>query len=221
MPVLVSDSAAAGRVCEKTAFAPEIMNSEFSRFDELVSRYLDAELTQGEAAELVSLLGDPTLAKRFLQTTRLNSEIAGLLAAPVPDAAMADLVRSDIEETVARERVGGGAHLNIVEPAQPSRPQPPRRKLTWQRLAWAAVFILFAGFAVVLLIGRERLGGAPRIVSVQGEVRLIGSAGEHALTLSDRWRSDEHLKTVGSNRAANRHPPNAKRSRGILLAALC
>ena len=54
--------------------------AELSRFDELVSRYLDAALADTDATELVALLAEPPLATRFLETTRLNSEIAGLLA---------------------------------------------------------------------------------------------------------------------------------------------
>jgi len=177
------------------------MNSEFSRFDELISRYLDAELPQPEGAELVALLGDPPLAKRFLETTQLNSEIAGLLAAPVPDAAMVELVRADIEKSLARERVTDGEHLHLLKAAQPSRPAWRRRKLVWQRLAWAAVFVMFAG-AAVLFVNRTQMGEAPRIASVQGEVRLVTSGGERALTVGEQWRPNEELKTVGSNSAA-------------------
>jgi hypothetical protein len=46
---------------------------EFSRFDELVSRYLDDELAPAHAAELIALLSEPPLAARFLEMVRLNS----------------------------------------------------------------------------------------------------------------------------------------------------
>ena len=52
--------------------------AELARFDELVSCYLDAALADADATELVALLGEPPLAERFLETTRLNSEIAAL-----------------------------------------------------------------------------------------------------------------------------------------------
>src|SRR5206468_7903913 len=80
--VPLSHSATAGRLCEETTFSGERMSAaEFSRFDDLVSRYLDDQLMAADAAELLALLAEPALAARFLETSRLNSEIAGLLAA--------------------------------------------------------------------------------------------------------------------------------------------
>ena len=75
--------------------------ADLSHFDDLVSRYLDDALSESDAAELVTLLAEPPLAVRFLEMTRLNSEISGLLAAPVPHAAMVELVRADIERHIA------------------------------------------------------------------------------------------------------------------------
>jgi len=111
----VSDSAAAGGLRDETTFSRNAMSAaDFSRFDELVSRYVDDALTADDAAELVALLAEPPLAARFLEMTRLNSEIAGLLAAPVPDTAMVEFVRTDIERILACEPAAGGvrfAHL--------------------------------------------------------------------------------------------------------------
>lgn len=59
--------------------------AELSRLDELVSRYLDDALVDSDAVELVAWLAEPKAAARFLEMTRFNSELAGLLAAPVPD----------------------------------------------------------------------------------------------------------------------------------------
>src|SRR5688572_30126426 len=90
--VPVSGSTAAGRLREETTLPRNTMSAaELSRFDELVSCYLDAALSDADATELVALLAEPPLAARFLETTRLNSQMAGLLAAPVPDAAMVEL----------------------------------------------------------------------------------------------------------------------------------
>ena len=77
--------------------------TELSRFDELVSRYLDDELAPAHAGELLALLSEPSMAARFLEMVRLNSEIGGLLAAPVPDAAMVELVRTDLNKSLAGE----------------------------------------------------------------------------------------------------------------------
>src|SRR5712691_10838481 len=137
---------------------------ELTRFDELVSRYIDDALTDNDAAELLALLAEPPLAARFLEMTRLNSEIAGLLAAPVPDAAMVELVRTDIERILAGEPAAGGARLRILDRAQPHALTPPiasapdpatrRSKPVLQMLAWAAVFFVFVGLLAVFLINR-------------------------------------------------------------------
>src|SRR5206468_10164023 len=152
--VPLSHSAAAGRLCEETTFSGERMSAaEFSRFDDLVSRYLDDQLMAADAAELLALLAEPALAARFLETSRLNSEIAGLLAAPVPDAAMVELVRADIEKSLASADSPAGARLRIGERTRPIvatpptvvplHPMAPRRKPALRALAWAAVFLVF------------------------------------------------------------------------------
>ncbi len=186
--------------------------AELERFDELVSRYIDDALTDNDAAELVELLAEPPLAARFLEMTRLNSEIAGLLAAPVPEAAMVALVRTDIERIPPREPAAGGVRLRVLDQGQPSpsappkvwvpRPVPRRRKPVLRVLAWAAVFFVFAGLSAVFLINRTRPAAAPTVASVEGEVRLVGLAGERVLTPSQSWQRDEKLMTVGPNSAA-------------------
>ena len=186
--------------------------TELTRFEELVSRYLDDELTDAAAAELVALLADPPLAARFLETTRLNSDIAGLLAAPVPDAAMLELVRTDIERILAGEPAAGGVRLRVLEEVQSHgsgppkvsapRPVPRPRKPVLRALAWAAVFFVFAGLSAVFLIQRTRPADAPAIVAVEGEVRVIGLAGERALTPGQSWQREERLMTVGPNSTA-------------------
>lgn len=186
--------------------------TDLPRFDELVSRYLDAALTDTDATELLALLGESPLAARFLETTRLNSEIAGLLAAPVPDAAMVKLVRADIEKTLAATQPTGGGRLRIVERTQPlaateptilpQHSMTPRRKSAWRALAWAAVFLVFAGLAAVFLFNDTQRAEAPAIASVQGEVRLFGPKGERVLKPGQSWSRGETLKTVGANSTA-------------------
>ena len=186
--------------------------TDLSRFDELVSRYLDSALTDTDATELLALLGEPPLAARFLETTRLNSEIAGLLAAPAPDAAMVELVQADIEKALAATQPPGGARLHIAEqtPARAathptisaSRPMTPRRKPVLRALAWAAVFLLFAGLAAVFLFKSTRRAEAPAITSIQGDVRLFGPKGERGLKSGQSWERGETLKTVGANSTA-------------------
>lgn len=186
--------------------------TDLSRFDELVSCYLDAVLSDADATELVALLAEPPLAARFLETTRLNSQMAGLLAAPVPDAAMVELVRADIEKTLAATQPTGGVRLRIVERTQPlaaaeptispQRSMTPRRKSARRALAWAAVFLVFAGLAAIFLFNSTRRAEAPAIASVQGEVRLLGPNGERWLKPGQSWERGETLKTVGANSTA-------------------
>jgi len=188
-------------------------DAELSRLDELVSRHLDNALADGDAAELLALLAEPALAARFLETTRLNSEIAGLLAAPVPDGAMVELVRADIENYLSAAQLACGLRLKVAEQTHtiPSPPPPPvrdlrplqrRRVLVLRTLAWAAVLLVFAGLAAVFLFNGARRAEAPAVVSVQGELRLLGPKGERVLKPGQSWERGETLKTVGANSTA-------------------
>ena len=162
--------------------------AELSRFDELVSCYLDAALSDTDATELVALLAEPPLAARFLEMTRPNSEIAGVLAAPVPDEAMVELVRTDIANHLSNSEPLYGLRLKIVERTDTTRSSPPtihtprppsrRRAPVLRALAWAAVFLVFASLAAVWFVYSGRPADAPFVASMKGQVRLIGSAGE-------------------------------------------
>ena len=164
--------------------------AELSRFDELVSCYLDAALSDTDATELLALLAEPPLAARFLELTRLNSEIAGVLAAPVPDEAMVEMVCADIANFVT-------AAPQAVVPVRPRRTPA---------LAWAAVFLVLAGVAVVWFVNRERPAFAPTvassITSSRGDVRVTGANGEHALKTGAPWQRGETLKIVGPKSTA-------------------
>ena len=185
--------------------------AELSRFDELVSRYLDAELTDTDATELFALLAEPPLAARFLEMTRLNSEIAGVLAAPVPDEAMVELVRTDIAKHLSGSEPVPGLRLKVVErtdttrssPPTVSAPRPPsrRRAPVLRALAWAAIFLVFASLAAVWFVNRGGTADAVSVASVQGEVRLMGKTGERQLKPGQAWQHGETLKTVGPKSA--------------------
>lgn len=186
--------------------------TNLSRFEELVSRYLDEGLTNTDAAELVASLAEPALAVRFLEMTRFNSEIAGLLSAPVPDAAMVELVRADIEKgltaaqpsTGVRLRIAERRHSRTVTPSavSVSRLMTPRRKPALRAWAWAAGFLVFAGLAAVFLFDSTRRAEAPALASVEGEVRVLGPAGERVLKPGESWQRGETLKTVGAKSTA-------------------
>lgn len=183
---------------------------ELSRFDELVSRYLDGEVAEAEAAELLALLAEPPLAALFLEIARLNSEIAGILAAPVPDEAMVELVRTDIEKSMANLPLAERApQLRIVERAEAAQSTQTelsasssvlrRHWLARSGLKWAAAFVVLAGIAAIMLLRPANFGNVPVIASAQGEVRLVGPEGERVPTPGDAWQENERLKTVGPN----------------------
>jgi len=194
---------------------------ELSRFNELVSRYLDDELIDADAKELVALLAQPSLAVRFLEMTRLNSEIAGLLAAPVPDAAMVELVRADIEKHLNDAPRARELRLKIVERSHPAVSPPPAaheprrvpsRKMPSQRvLAWAAVFLVFVGLASGWLAYRGRTADLPSVASLRGEVRLVGKTRERVLKGGETWARGENLKTIGAGSAVTVKFPDGSR----------
>lgn len=182
--------------------------ADSTRFDALLSRHLDEALTDGETAELLDLLADGSLAARFLEMYRLNSEIAGLLAAPVPDAAMVELVRADIGISKAATQLPDRAPLTGTErtvSAGQSRRVPSRiqKPPVWS-LAWAALFLVL-GAGVVWFVNRDQPAAPPAgpfLASLQGEVRLMGPGGERVLTTGELWPRGETLKTVGPHSAA-------------------
>src|SRR5258708_38196002 len=91
--------------------------------------------------------------------TRMNSEIAGLLAAPVPDAAMVELVRADLQDGITGNAGGGRMpHLRAVEPTArgsiraviaASHPLLRQNKSMWRRCAWGAGFVFNCGLAAM------------------------------------------------------------------------
>lgn len=182
---------------------------ELSRFDELVSRYLDAELAETDAAELVALLALPSLASRFLDMTRLNSEIAGLVASPVPNEAMVQLVQADLDENrFDSEQFVSGVRLRMAErtgmDASPqtavfeSRPKVRQVKTQPWTVAWAAVFLALAALSGIYFSGILRSPIKMNVAAVQGEVYLIDDSGQTRLMGPRAFGKTGKLKTVGS-----------------------
>jgi ferric-dicitrate binding protein FerR (iron transport regulator) len=184
---------------EETPFSENPMSSgELSRFDQLVSRYIDEELTPAEGTELVALLGDPPLARRFLEMTRVNSEIAGVVAAPVPDAAMVELVRGDIEKGLARESESALEPPPARPGATAFRPVIRTKRPLWPKLAWAAVFVVVAALATILIVKQSGRRATPQVASLEGDVVLVGPAGERVANAGEPWRLGEELRTMGA-----------------------
>jgi len=191
------------------------------RFDDLLSRHLDEALEASEQAALCAWLMLPEYSARFLEMTKLNAEIAGLLAAPVPDEVMAGLVLSDIKNGEA----------GVVHPMPASvTARLPRRvsKAPWSgALKWAAVFVaLLAGAAVYfsgiwrtlphrgVVAGKEEGNSKnptplpveeklPEVAAVQGEVYFIDASGQAQLTGKQPLNKTGKLKTVGKESRAS------------------
>ncbi len=180
--------------------------SNLSHFDELVSRYLDDTLTDADTAELVALLVEPALAARFLHMTRLNSEFACLLAAPVPDAAMVELVRTDIQKHLDSQPAVGEPLLHLVERARHSEGEPrpvlPRRKPAFTALAWAAAFLVLAALAGVYFFEKRWSAAKMDVATVEGEVYFTDSSGQSRLTGKGPLNKAGQLKTVGHDSRA-------------------
>ncbi len=110
------------------------------RFDDLVSRSMDDRLASDEETELAALLEDPERARAYAEVLRIDREVSGLLAAPVPDEVMVELVEREIAPARRPRR--------RFRPARPSRPGP-----------WALAAAAFAAAALAAVAFRWE--GAP------------------------------------------------------------
>ncbi|HYG76703.1 MAG TPA: FecR domain-containing protein [Planctomycetota bacterium] len=70
--------------------------TENIRFEELVSSYLDSRLSEAQEYELLQILESPAYGRAFLEMTRIDGEIKGLLSLPVADDVMANVVAKEI-----------------------------------------------------------------------------------------------------------------------------
>jgi len=178
-----------------------------ARFDELLSRYLDASMGDAEEHELLQLLSDEALAARFYEATKLNTEIAGILAGSVPDEIMVRLVRSQVAPRSAAA-TGGQPRPRKSSPqiGANAAPMVERRSLAWLALgASIAVLLAFSAYyfrpaplgpAAVRVPLSHRTSRAA-ISSVQGEVYLTGGAARVSLAAGQALRSGGTIETVG------------------------
>jgi hypothetical protein len=178
-------------------------DQDLTRFDDLLSRYLDASLGDADEHEFATLLADEALAARFHEATQLDVEIAGVLAGSVPDEVMIRLVWSDViqadqtspDEPTRKPVTGFPALVNVWE----------KRRRTPVLLAWAAMVVGLVGAALYLL----SQASAPRVVdapaktagatasSVRGEVYLVRSTGREPLAGGLSLSDGGTIQTVG------------------------
>lgn len=181
---------------------------ELARFDELLSRYLDASLGDADELEFLGLLADETLAARFHEATQLDVEIAGLLAGSVPDEVMIRLVWSDLIQV---DQAAPEAPARKLETAFPALAK------AWEKRGWTPVLLALAALVVVLVgvaLYLRPHAPAPRAVaasqsidratatSVRGEVYLLRSAGRERLTTGRPLGDGVTVETVGDRSRA-------------------
>lgn len=185
-----------------------MMNEGTTRFDELVSRYLDGDLSEQERTVLLQALTEREYAERFLEITKLNAEVAGLLSAPVPDSVMVELVMSDLRKEAQHAEQPLRLQMKPSEPSQSIRPVDFRTSTTPMRsrprfgvLKWAAVFVGLLAVASICYVSFWRSSDAVNVTRIEGEVRFIGAASERQLQSSGAIGTGT-LKTIGPSSAA-------------------
>jgi hypothetical protein len=143
------------------------------RFTELLSGYLDGELTSAEEAELLGFLEDALCAAQFLEMTRVDRELVGLLATPIADDAMAALVRRDLDQPPDDAAAAGPAPVPALFSAAEARASRRARVFRYVagrrwRFGLAAAILLAVGWLLSSLIG-----GRPQAFASLTEVRGI------------------------------------------------
>jgi len=131
--------------------------SEDLRFEELVSNYLDAALSPEQEYELLQMIESPAYARAFMDLVRINSEITGIVSAPVADDKMAELVHREITRGPGRQSNVFHSIMDAIrrEPAGKSSTTESVRStplITKPTFPWAIVISLGAHAALIALI---------------------------------------------------------------------
>lgn len=180
---------------------------ETNRFDELVSRYLDGQLEQAERDELLQWLAAPDWSERFLELTKVNAEIGGLLSAPVPDAVMVQLVMSDLRKSVTN--VEEPLRLRL-QPSEPGRSTAPikfvsaapslkrRPEFQFSAMKWAAVFVALIAVAAIFFVSFWRSSDSVKVTRTEGEVYFVGADSQKRVQANTTLAVGK-VKTVGAS----------------------
>lgn len=122
------------------------------RFETLLPRALDSALDGAEEIEFVRLLDDPRHAERFAELTRLDRELAGLVAAPVADDTLERLVYRDLDR--GPERGHTTRILAVMDRVRTRRVTRRQRRSSQpgQSFWWAAA-ALFAAALLIAVLG--------------------------------------------------------------------
>jgi len=193
-----------------------------TRFEDLLSRYLDERVDQREENELAQALSDDHLAARFLEMTTLNAEIAGLMAQSIPDAVMIGLVMQDVrgEPKPISSYLGPESEVDNFPPVAVAIARHSRAGHYVKRTLAIAACLSFLALAVYWFTGAFAGGRgsfppgprpeavhrastpASRVASVRGKVAFIDSTGEVTLDKAQSLKGSGKLQTVGSESRA-------------------
>jgi hypothetical protein len=198
-------------------------------FEELCSKYMDDVLSHEEEAELLGYLQQPENEERFLELTRLNDEIVGLLSAPVPDETMSELVLNEIKVVHGRTtRVCEAIIETIVNEAPRgvstrSRPRHTPIQMTLSSPAGALTLSICLHAAMVILILGLRFGvpaqnhssrevvianpemnarTVAQLQAVTGSVFKNSEEGRVQLNAGAAVQAGQNFETVGSKSTA-------------------
>lgn len=172
--------------------------SDNGRFDELVSRYLDVSLRESEERELLRYLSEEEFAGRFYEITRLDAEIAGLLAGSIPDEVMVELVRNDLTRGDNPPPVVDEV-LRETKIVIPDTARPGRNARRFLALAAMLVGLLVAVYFFHDSTPFETGTVVAQASSLQGEVYSTGPLGQAAIEDGQSLKEGETIKTVGSD----------------------
>jgi hypothetical protein len=181
---------------------------DLTRFDELLSRYLDASLGDADEHELLTHLSDEVLSARFHEATQLDVEIAGVLAGSIPDEVMISLVWSDV---VRADQASPDEQDHKQEWKFPGRVNVrAKRSRTPLMLALVAMVVLLVSIATYLIphapapraVNAPKQAATTTILYVSGEVYVIRSTGRVPLRDGMSLPDGGTIETVGRDSRA-------------------
>ena len=128
-----------------------------ARFEDLAARALEDGLSTAEERELLDLLRDPAREAAFADWARIDRELAGVLAAPLSDERMAELVLKDVDRPPGRD---SSRFVAVMRQVRRRRETPPRSGVWF----WAVAAGFLAAVLAVAVARPKPVKPAPPIV---------------------------------------------------------
>lgn len=130
--------------------------------DEQLSAYLDGELEAGEEQELrAALQASPALAQRLARLARVDEELRGLAARPVPER-LPERLRAGLQARIEAE---SAERVAETQPRSLGPRRTPQRSRRWLRPALAAAAAAVLALIVLPWLGAEGPGPTPSRVA--------------------------------------------------------